>query len=709
MDEVPIVAADEGGAEGVAASFTPSFLVLFGLWSFAVAQPLFEVLGEGSAFFVAHEADAVDLFAFTLGVAVVVPLGLSLVVVASAGAGPAIARLVAGILHTLLASLLVVGMFRDWTVAPAIVVGIGLALGAALSLVLARWSRARQLAAWIGVASVAFPLLFLVYSPARSIWLSPGWSAGGSVVAPSSATPVVMVVFDELPLVALLNRDEGIDAGRFPNFAALARTSDWFRNATSVAQLTRYAIPAMLTGRYPPSKVELQPTPLDYPENLFTLVGAALPVYASEWITSLCPGQICRPEASDESRWTRQASMWRDVSAVYLHRVAPSTWRKGLPEIDGVWRDFWPADRDRELTEDTPSPRFDRFLETLQRSPAPALYYMHSKHPHMPWNRLPSGKTYRDPGLASYGYDGGRWDGSAWQTLRAQRRSLLEVGFVDWLLGRLREQLEASGRWDEALILITSDHGGSFERGSGHRLIGPGTANLVEIANVPLFIKWPGQRAGRIDDTNVELIDVMPTVLDVLGVPAPAGLDGTSLARDDRRRGPKRISLSGKRDAGAPLRYKPALLRSRSRIVSEMTDRLGTGDWSSLYGAGPYGELLGRSVRELVGQAAEPVAGPAFSIRNSGQFLRVDLDVTHLPLLVQGEVHSAEEPRDRTLAIAINGRVAGITETWRDQGQTHFMGLVPEEAVAEGGNRVRIYEIRESDGAPVLSPLRPRR
>ena len=50
--------------------------------------------------------------------------------------------------------------------------------------------------------------------------------------------------------------------------------------------------------------------------------------------------------------------MWRDVSAVYLHRVAPSAWRKGLPEIEGVWRDFWPADRDRELAEETPSPRY---------------------------------------------------------------------------------------------------------------------------------------------------------------------------------------------------------------------------------------------------------------------------------------------------------------------------------------------------------------
>ena len=59
---------------------------------------------------------------------------------------------------------------------------------------------------------------------------------------------MVLIVFDELPLAALLNERGQIDAKRFPNFAALARDSDWFRNAVTVADTTEQAVPAIFSG-----------------------------------------------------------------------------------------------------------------------------------------------------------------------------------------------------------------------------------------------------------------------------------------------------------------------------------------------------------------------------------------------------------------------------------------------------------------------------
>ena len=50
---------------------------------------------------------------------------------------------------------------------------------------------------------------------------------------------------------ALLDRDGNIDRAAFPNFAALADTATWFRNATAVGEMTAYALPAVLTGAYP--------------------------------------------------------------------------------------------------------------------------------------------------------------------------------------------------------------------------------------------------------------------------------------------------------------------------------------------------------------------------------------------------------------------------------------------------------------------------
>jgi len=93
-------------------------------------------------------------------------------------------------------------------------------------------------------------------------------------------------------------------------------------------------------------------------------------------------------------------------------------------------------------------------------------------------------------------------------------------------LGRVFALLRDAGLYDDSLIVVTADHGeelfdhGGFSHGySLHR----------ELVHVPLYVKMPGQTAGAGVGTRVSLTDVMPTVLDVLGLPAPAATDGLSL------------------------------------------------------------------------------------------------------------------------------------------------------------------------------------
>ncbi len=100
-----------------------------------------------------------------------------------------------------------------------------------------------------------------------------------------------------------------------------------------------------------------------------------------------------------------------------------------------------------------------------------------------------------------------------------------EIAFVDRELGRLWRGLERSGRLAESLVVLTADHGeefgdhGGFEH--GHSLYG-------ELVRVPLLVWGPGVEPGRRVEP-VSLIDVFPTVLDALGLPAPDGLPGRSL------------------------------------------------------------------------------------------------------------------------------------------------------------------------------------
>jgi len=70
-------------------------------------------------------------------------------------------------------------------------------------------------------------------------------------ITSATHTPVVMVIFDELPLVSLLDGEGIIDPDRYPNFSSLADDAIWFRNATTVSGQTTKSIPAILSGLRP--------------------------------------------------------------------------------------------------------------------------------------------------------------------------------------------------------------------------------------------------------------------------------------------------------------------------------------------------------------------------------------------------------------------------------------------------------------------------
>jgi choline-sulfatase len=99
---------------------------------------------------------------------------------------------------------------------------------------------------------------------------------------------------------------------------------------------------------------------------------------------------------------------------------------------------------------------------------------------------------------------------------------------MDAEIGRLRERLAALGMDDRVVIAFISDHGEAFLE---HGLHFHGNSVYGELTNVPLIFWGPAVVArGRVVDGPVQLIDVMPTLLDLAGVRPPAGLQGRSLA-----------------------------------------------------------------------------------------------------------------------------------------------------------------------------------
>jgi len=110
----------------------------------------------------------------------------------------------------------------------------------------------------------------------------------------------------------------------------------------------------------------------------------------------------------------------------------------------------------------------------------------------------------------------------------ARARYYGEVSYADAQVGRLLAWLRHTGREDRTIVVVTADHGELL--GEHGRTLGTHSTHLVEATvHVPLIVRAPGLPA-RVVPEQVRLVDVFPTVLDLLRVAVPEGLDGRSLA-----------------------------------------------------------------------------------------------------------------------------------------------------------------------------------
>ncbi len=108
--------------------------------------------------------------------------------------------------------------------------------------------------------------------------------------------------------------------------------------------------------------------------------------------------------------------------------------------------------------------------------------------------------------------------------------------FVDSEIGRVLDAIEQYA--PEALVIYTSDHGDMLD---SHRLWAKGPAVYDEITRIPLLMKGPGIEAGKVDSRPVSHINLVPTILECMGVEAPPVIDGKSLVpqlTEDKRVNP---------------------------------------------------------------------------------------------------------------------------------------------------------------------------
>jgi hypothetical protein len=226
---------------------------------------------------------------------------------------------------------------------------------------------------------------------------------------------------------------------------------------------------------------------------------------------------------------------------------------------------------------------------------------------------------------------------------------------------------------------VASDHGEVFEPGAGHvREVRRET--LPWVAAVPLFVKAPGHGRAGVSDRPVELVDVLPTVADVVGAKSPWRTDGSSVFDERRRRERKVIYGFGNRHR---LHFSSAG-REKFELLAEKNAVFKDGPFRAAPNG--YRELIDRPVRSLRRGATTPVRA---DLENPSLWRDVDPRGPTIPACVSGRLVAAPEG-GADLAVAVNGRVRAVTATY-DEGR--FAAMIPPDGFRRGANEVTLWTV----------------
>jgi arylsulfatase len=295
----------------------------------------------------------------------------------------------------------------------------------------------------------------------------------------------------------------GYERQTTPNIDRLAAEGVVFEQAYAQASATPLSMYSMLSSRYPILDQQ------DYPESgeLAAVLHPAMPTLPS-WGAD----KFADRGAFVANRWLREElgfhHGWTSFEKAY-EQVAPT---------EVVVRASLVS---------------DAFLEWADRD-GPWLAWLHYLEPHLPYTPPEPYLSMFDPEFRfSTDGQGGELK-KEWRRRRPSEAMLRNtvglydgnLAWVDSEVGRVFDALKDRGEWDRTIVVVTSDHGEAFWE---HRVRGHGDHVFEEFVQVPLVIRVPGLAPRRVAEA-VELVDVVPTLLDLAGVFVPeSGVAGESL------------------------------------------------------------------------------------------------------------------------------------------------------------------------------------
>jgi Sulfatase len=357
-------------------------------------------------------------------------------------------------------------------------------------------------------------------------------------------------------------------------------------------------------------------------------------------------------------------------------------------------------------------------LASIEEGEDPTLHYLHLLLPHTPYTFLPDGRRYSEdvggltaplPRIAS-----GRSEEPAAVDFEEQRL-LLQASYTDSVVGRVMQRLRDAGLYDDAIVVVTADHGVGLVPGGAVRSPVGGEEifpeNYPDLFYVPLVVKAPGlEEPATVSDANVGTVDILPTIAAALGVDLPWEVDGMDLGAGTPRGPDKRTrviliggdAVGGGLSLGELVRYDGEAVLAE--VLARHIDTLLRDDNPRyrLYDVDDAGEIVGADTDELtvVGDS-----GVSATLDDPGAFLDVNPSSGLVPTHLSADLEDAGDGA-LTVAIAVNGVVAAVSPTWVDGDQSHHLEamLVPD-TFEDGANEVRLYVVGGTEGDRTLAPI----
>jgi arylsulfatase A-like enzyme len=343
------------------------------------------------------------------------------------------------------------------------------------------------------LASYASALLVL-------IWATPAVpsAARASLARVDGGSPsVLLIVVDTLRADALAGF--GGDPIATPNLASLARDANVFTRTYAAAPWTTPSFASILTSSYPSQHQAGRRDPvLDFKYAMIDSIPTLAEMLHGHgyWTGAALTNAYLAKRMGLARGFDDYENL---VSLQWQHPVLVGLAARGLIGIP-------------PYVEAAAQTR--RILELVRRGEAsggPFFVLGHYMDPHAPY------RTSAVP-------DGGAGHGAA-----ARYRD--EVSYTDHNLGILIRELLAMGLYDDLVIVLTADHGEELSEARGAGDFGHGHTLFDEVLHVPLLVKRPGgEGAGTRHAQPVSGIDVAPTILQLVGIDAPAEFQGHPLS-----------------------------------------------------------------------------------------------------------------------------------------------------------------------------------